>query len=77
MNHQIIDLSDQATNLRDKICAFSVMIPNVLSTAQNQTHDEKVQCGISLILDDLAADAEALLSNIDELRIDWLKGEQS
>ena len=77
MNHQITDLSDQATNLRDKICAFSVMIPSVLSIEQNQTHDDKIQCGVSLMLDDLAADAEALLSNIDELRIDWLKGEQS
>jgi hypothetical protein len=72
MYHRITDLSDQATCLRDKIYAFSVMIPSIT----NQTfNDDKVQCGVSLILDDLAGDAEALLSNIDELRGDLLKGE--
>jgi hypothetical protein len=72
MYHQISDLSDQATCLRDKICAFSVMIPSIISN--EQTFDDKVQCGVSLILDDLAADAEALLSHIDELRCDLAKG---
>ena len=70
MYHQITDLSDQATCLRDKIYAFSVMIPSIISSTPN----DKIQCGVSLMLDDLAADAEALLSNIDELRVHFPEG---
>ena len=74
MYHQITDLSDQATCFRDKIYAFSVMIPSVLASEQNQTYRDQLQGVVSLILDDLAADAEALLANIDELRCNFPEG---
>ena len=71
MHYQITDLADQATCLRDKIYAFSVMVSNLVATKPNQIYEEQLQGGISLFLSDLAADTEALLADIDELRCNF------
>ena len=74
MYHQVTDLADQASNLLDRIYALNAVISSLATTTENQTYKDHLQGGASLILDDLAAETEALLSDVDKMRVNFPEG---